>query len=732
MHRRRTARRFILVRCGATARVGLFLCVAALGSDARAVTITGSTFAAETGGPGPNPASTSFNIGSPTTVSDSIRSDVQYAHAQAWANATVDCSGVTKSTGGRAWSDAPGGLDSRSTLWNASASGTQVVANYTGQGTPPQFAPFNFIIPGGGISSTLNAFPGNTANDPPGYTTPASMAPPASGQGFVVNAGTSGGPLPSYFDIYIQVNATAQQGNGQPVDLFQGTMLFNPNTPQQIDGTGGFAGLSPTITPGGPGQYFVSLPTIHGGTFNAVAGQPFNLNFTVYMTMGDPNDQFNLANSATYPTPFDFSSYTGGPIGAAGGFATQMLVNDPSNFMVSAVPTGSAPASVTWNGSSPDNNWTTGANWIGSKPPVATNVLTFDGNTNTGAINDFAANTKFGGFTFAPTAGSFTLSGNSVVLSGDINDNSSNPQTILLGLVFNGGTSNVNVVSGGALTLGTLTFGAAAQSAVASTLNFNNSVMASSLAVQTNSPATNSINIAPGATLSLASSAATNGIVVVGTPPTSAAATTTLLAVSGGGTLNVTGGDANFIVGVGSGNNAFGDSNATLDLSGLSNFVYNGAVNFYVGFGTRTVGTLHLANSSNIITTHDMTVGDSSQTPGFTNLGTDDNAAASASNLYLGAGTNVLNLGGTLTIGNTKASGADPVRDCRRFDRDQWPRPDRQSRASAEHYCRSPIGRRPHIEHRHVGSRRSQCHGIWRERSPSARKQDHPGLRPVL
>ena len=484
------------------------------------------------------------------------------------------------------------------------------------------------------------------------------MAPPASGQGFVVNAGTSGGPLPSYFDIYIQVDATAQQGNGQPVDLFHGTMLFNPNTPQQIDGTGGFAGLSPTITPGGPGQYFVSLPTIHGGTFNAVSGQPFNLNFTVYMTMGDPNDQFNLANSATYPTPFDFSSYTGGPIGAAGGFATQMLVNDPSNFMVSAVPTGSAPASVTWNGSSPDNNWTTGANWIGSKPPVATNVLTFDGNTNTGAINDFAANTKFGGFTFAPTAGSFTLSGNSVVLSGDINDNSSNPQTILLGLVFNGGTSNVNVVSGGALTLGTLTFGAAAQSAVASTLNFNNSVMASSLAVQTNSPATNSINIAPGATLSLASSAATNGIVVVGTPPTSAAATTTLLAVSGGGTLNVTGGDANFIVGVGSGNNAFGDSNATLDLSGLSNFVYNGAVNFYVGFGTRTVGTLHLANSSNIITTHDMTVGDSSQTPGFTNLGTDDNAAASASNLYLGAGTNVLNLGGTLTIGNTKASGA--------------------------------------------------------------------------
>ena len=353
MNRELIACRFIPPVGGAAIRVGVFLCFVLIARDVAAVTVTGSTFASETGGPLPNPKSTFFNIGNPTTASDSIRSDVQYAHAEAWANATVTCSGVTKSTGGRAWSDAPGGFDSRSTLWNASASGTQVIANYTGQGTAPEFAPFNFIVPSGGIASALNAFPGNNAGDPPGYTTPASMAPPASGQGFVVNAGTSGGPLPSFFDIFLQVDATAQQGNGQPVDLFHGTMLFNPNTPQQIDATGGFAGLSPTIKPGGPGQYFVSLPTIQGGTFNAVAGQPFNLNFNVYMTMGDPNHQFDFSNPATYPTPFDFSSYTGGPIGAAGGFATQMLVNDPSNFMVSAVPAASAPVNLTWNGNSP-------------------------------------------------------------------------------------------------------------------------------------------------------------------------------------------------------------------------------------------------------------------------------------------------------------------------------------------------------------------------------------------
>jgi autotransporter-associated beta strand protein len=636
-------------------RGGVFLCIAALASDARAVSITGSTFAAETGGPGPNPTSTSFNLGNPTFVSSSIRSDVQYAHAQAWASAAVTCTGVTKTTGGRAWSDAPGGFDSRSTLWNASASGTQIIANYQGPGTAPAFAPFHFAIPGGGIAPFFNAFPGNNVGDPAGYTTPASMAPPASGQGFVVNAGTSGGTLPSFFDIFIQVNATAQQGSGQVVSLFQGTMLFNPNTPNQVDATGGFAGSAPTITPGGPGQYFVGLPTIQGGTFDAVTGQPFSINFDVYMTMGDPSHQFNFGNSGTYPTPFDFSSATGGPIGAASGFATQMLVNDPNLFMVTAAP---VIQTSTWNGNSPASNWTTGSNWQGGAQPAPTNVLTFDGNLNTVTNNDFPANTQFNGLNFTSGAGAFNLGGNSVLLAGDIDDASSNPQTINLPIALNGGTINVNIAPGGSLTLGALTFGVAPQSAATTVLSVNNSFAAGAIVVQTNSATANIVNVASGAALNLGTSVSTTGIVVVGTPPTTAAPTTTSLTITGGA-FNVAGGDANFIVGVGSGTNTFGGSNALLDMSGLSNFTKSGTGlgNFYVGFGTRTIGTVHLANSSNNITAHDMAIGDSSQTPGFTNLGTDNNGAAAPSYLFLGAGTNVLNLGGTLTLGNTKASG---------------------------------------------------------------------------
>ena len=432
------------------------LLVALASVAAHAASVTGSTYAAETGGPSPNPASDSYNVTDPITATASIRSDVTYSHAQSWAEATVTCTGVTKTTGGRSWVDTPPSAtpplyDSKSNLWNASASGTQVVANYIGPGAPPPYAPFQFVIPGGGVANQFNAFPGNDPSDPP------EMAPPASGQGFVVNGGGGGiGSLPDFYDVFIQIDATAQQGSSNPVSLFQGTLLFDPST-LQVQTTGDFVGIVPKITAGSnPGQYFVSLPTIEGRTFDAVAGQPFTTNFNVYMTMGDPNDQFGTDPNFV-PGTYDFSALSGGPVGVAAGFASSLLVNNPQDFMVSAVPT---TANVVWTGAGLTANWTDGANWLGETAPVATNSLTFDGNVNTLATNDFAANTQFNGITFAPTAGSFTLAGNSLLLSGDITDNSPNPQTIGLGLVFDGGTSNVDVAAGGSLALGPLTLGA--------------------------------------------------------------------------------------------------------------------------------------------------------------------------------------------------------------------------------------------------------------------------------
>lgn len=698
------ARRLGLAARGALIRGAGLLCAFLPATVGQGVTISGSTYAANTNGqPPPSSTSMTFNLTNPTSVSDSIRSDVTYSHAQAWASATVTCLGVTKTTGGRGWADtspiatAPF-YDNKANLWSAYASGTQVVANYTGKGTAPQFTPFNFAIPGD-VASQFNAFPGNGPGDP------ATLTPPSSGIGFVVNGGGGGaGSLPSFFDISLQIDATAQQGSGQPVDLFHGTLLFDPGA-LTFQTTGGFAGISPVVTPGPiSGQYFVSFPTIQGGTFNATVGQPFQTNFNVYMTMGDPNRQFDPNNQATFPVPFNFSTMSGGTVGAVGAFASSVLANDPSNFMVSVVPDAPAAVNVAWNGGGANGNWGNAANWVGGAAPVAKNALVFDGDVNLATINDFAPNTQFNGIKFASSAGSFTLNGNSIVLTGDINDNSTNPQTINVhfllsggasnfnvaaggslvlndsvvtdgvastfnvaaggslllnnSLTFNGGTSDLNVASGGSLALTSLRFGSVPQANVTA-LNVNNTVSATSLQVQTNNPASNTINIAGGATFNIVNGAVINAIVLVGTSATTPSTVTTSLAVSGSGTLNVGPTSGNFTIGVGSGNNAFGGFSATLDMSGLANFVYNGTGggNFYVGFGTRPIGTVHLANTSNSITANDLTVGDSNQTPGFPGIPNNNNAGGAPSNLFLGAGTNIFNLGGTLMLGNTKASG---------------------------------------------------------------------------
>ena len=595
-------------------------------SIARAVTISGSTYAAETGGPTPNPASASFNLTDPLSISDAIRSDVKWSHAQAWAQASVTCDGVIKTTGGRGWVDTPPSAtlplyDNKANLWNSYASGTQVVANYTGKGAAPEFTPFNFSILGNGVANQFNPFPGNSATDP------AELTPPSSGIGFVVNGGGGGaGSLPSFFDIYLRIDATAQQGSGQPVDLFHGTLLFDPGA-LTFQTTGGFAGISPIVT-GTAGHYTVSFPTIQGGVFNAVVGQPFQTNFNVSMTMGDPNQQFNFSDPATYPTPFDFSSMSGGAVGAVGAFGASAAVPDASNFMISTAP---VIQSSSWSGSAPDGNWSTGANWSSGKPPAAKSALTFGGTVNTVTNNDLPANRQFNGIAFPATASSFTLGGNAVVVSGDISDNSTAAQTISLPLVFNGGAVNVNVTSGGSLALGALTFGAAPQSVAFTALNINSSVSATSLAVQTDSLAGNTINITAGSTLSISPATSANAVVV------GSEAGQAILAVSGSGALSISGPSVNLLVG------AATDSIATLDVSGLANFAFNSSGgSIIVGATANSTGVLHLASASNSITANNISIAG------------DDGGIG---NLFLGAGTNAFNLGGTLTIGSGIAPG---------------------------------------------------------------------------
>ena len=125
--------------------------------------------------------------------------------------------------------------------------------------------------------------------------------------------------------------------------------------------------------------------------------------------------------------------------------------------------TASIFASPTWNGgSATDNNWSDAANWNGLSLLAANDQLVFDGSTRLNTTNNTTAGTTYSNITFNATAGAFVLNGNPITLAGgNVTNNSSNPQTIDLGLNFstnltlNGGTGGL--VIGGGLTN---TFGA--------------------------------------------------------------------------------------------------------------------------------------------------------------------------------------------------------------------------------------------------------------------------------
>jgi autotransporter-associated beta strand protein len=306
-------------------------------------------------------------------------------------------------------------------------------------------------------------------------------------------------------------------------------------------------------------------------------------------------------------------------------------------------------ANVTWSGSGANNNFSTGANWIGDVAPVANDAIIFTGTPPRLAPTNDATNLTLTGISFASGASSFAVGGNALNLAGNINQSASANQIISAPLVLDNVTSAVNVTGGGTLTLGALTLGNAAQSSGVSTININNSVTNSTLLVRTNTATANTINIASGATWN------TTGAVTIGAPPTSATATQTVLNVAGLGTWNVTTAtNASFNVGLGSGNNNFGQPQHTLDMTGLSNFVYStgatGTGIFGVGnLVTRPTSTARLANTSNSITAASVVIGDSNQSGG--------NNSGGSSTLFLGAGANVLNAN-TFTIGNTKGNGA--------------------------------------------------------------------------
>ena len=292
-------------------------------SPTQAVTITGSTYASDTGDPNlpASPQSKSFNIFNATSASNSIRSDVTTSHAQSLATASIASGTLVKSTSGRGWVDTvTPAFNNRGDLWNASASGTQLILNGPAGGS----APFTFSIPGTTTVPTI-PFPGNLPTDP------TTMQPAKAGQqGFFANNGSpSGSPttLPAFFDEYLHVDATIRVG-ASTLFQFNGDLTYNPGD-NSIVGTGDFANLAQnaiktTITDGTGPIYSLVLPDFSALSADIPVNTPFDAIINMNMSMGDSKYTFNGGNNGS-PPPSGF------PMGL------------PANFVTSGLPTGVEP-----------------------------------------------------------------------------------------------------------------------------------------------------------------------------------------------------------------------------------------------------------------------------------------------------------------------------------------------------------------------------------------------------
>jgi fibronectin-binding autotransporter adhesin len=261
---------------------------------------------------------------------------------------------------------------------------------------------------------------------------------------------------------------------------------------------------------------------------------------------------------------------------------------------------------------------------------------------------------------FSPTISAPISGSNGLTLAGTGTLNLAGANTYGGSTVLNSGTLNLN--SGGTLgatsagvvmgIIGAAPGGSPTPLTAVSTLNLNTSATVSSLTVNTNnsSTASNTLTIGSGQTLSV------QGAVTIDlNPKTGTGVTHSNLAISGLGTFNATNSsNATFAVGTGENDSSnpptAAETDATLDMSGLANFVFStGSGEFDVGNGAHGQGTVNLANVSNSITAATVRVGDSTD-------GTASGNAGGASTLSLGAGTNVIDAD-TIRVGAIKDTG---------------------------------------------------------------------------
>jgi fibronectin-binding autotransporter adhesin len=238
--------------------------------------------------------------------------------------------------------------------------------------------------------------------------------------------------------LYADINGTTA---GTQHDLLRvggtGTVTINTTA---VNGSvvGGRTGIALPLNSGVKLIDKTSAGAITGNFINAVPPSP-----PAMVQIGVRNYNFNYADNS------------GGVLG------------DGNDFVLVA-----QASTVTWDGrqdgslaNTGSNLWTTPNNWVGDLAPAAGDTLLFDNlGVNNGSVtptNDFLAGTSFPAILLANSLGSYTLSGNQVLLNGTLGgvtqDNAANlavTNNVNLPLATATNPQAITVTDGGLLNLG--------------------------------------------------------------------------------------------------------------------------------------------------------------------------------------------------------------------------------------------------------------------------------------
>jgi autotransporter-associated beta strand protein len=319
-----------------------------------------------------------------------------------------------------------------------------------------------------------------------------------NGTGFFIIGGTSlalngalGGPgiLSKGGNSPLIINGNAS-GLTNGVSVTVGTLTLNGvvgggltnAAATTLTGTGtnnGLVDMNGTVFPGGSNA--VGTLTVGGLILESGAAAGFDLNYDT--TPGNGSNDLIVVNGdltingntitinpltlLRKGIPYRLFNYTGSLIWNANltvndavGYTYAVNTNTPGQ--INLIASGGPPV---WDGgSATTSNWSDAANW-GGISIGAGNYLWFAGRNRLINNNDTSPGTVYNSLDFYTDAGNFVLNGNPIGLSGNIINESTNLQTIELGLslgptnTFNGATASL--VIGGSITnassLGTLT-----------------------------------------------------------------------------------------------------------------------------------------------------------------------------------------------------------------------------------------------------------------------------------